>query len=267
MDRGLAYLLLNALIPLLLLEAGRRLPARLPRGWPVFGAAGLALLFLEAALVHRPALEYALFPWIDYPYFQGWGAWGAFLVFGMGIGLIAGRNRRALTLFALFLVGVRLYYWWAVLFGLDLDFKEEGFWRGICLQSTEYTCTPAACATLLARIGVPATEKELARLSLTGNASGTMPLKAARGLRLKLDPARYAVRLEEPGPAGLDATPRPFVASVMLAFMLSHSVVVLDATTAEVLVADPGQGGMRLSREVFLGMWRGDALYVERTGP
>lgn len=262
-DRGVLYLILNALVPLLLLEAGRRTPRRFPRGWKAAGVAALAVVFLEAFLIHRPALEFALFPWTDYPYFQGWGVWGGFFVFGMGIGLTAGRNRRALAFFALFLVAVRLHYWWGIHFGLDLDFREEGFWHGICLQSTEYTCTPAACATLLSLHGVPATEKGMARLCLTGSASGTMPLKAARGLRLATDPARFRVRVEQPFAAGLDATPRPFVASILLDFMLPHSVVVLDASSTEVRVADPGQGAMRLSREVFLAKWRGDAIFLE----
>jgi ABC-type bacteriocin/lantibiotic exporter with double-glycine peptidase domain len=58
-------------------------------------------------------------------------------------------------------------------------------WRaGVCRQTSPASCGPAAAATLLAANGIPATEKELARLCLT-TGDGTSARAIYRGLLLK----------------------------------------------------------------------------------
>src|SRR6185436_6934626 len=57
--------------------------------------------------------------------------------------------------------------------------------EGVCLQSTDYTCGPAASVTALRRLGLPAEEGELAVLAHTSNATGTPPDMLWNTLRSK----------------------------------------------------------------------------------
>jgi hypothetical protein len=47
--------------------------------------------------------------------------------------------------------------------------------NGICRQTTDYTCGPAAAVTALGKLGLRATEGELAVLSYSSPVTGTLP--------------------------------------------------------------------------------------------
>ena len=67
-------------------------------------------------------------------------------------------------------------------------------WKdNVCLQSTGFTCTPAAAATLLKVHGVDTSESEMAAACATTR-SGTHVLGLARGLASKLPEGKFAVR-------------------------------------------------------------------------
>jgi len=60
-------------------------------------------------------------------------------------------------------------------------------WKdGVCLQTSQASCGPAAAATLLAHHGIGATEQEMARLCLTEE-SGTLFGGLCRGIRVKTE--------------------------------------------------------------------------------
>ena len=68
---------------------------------------------------------------------------------------------------------------------------KAAMWHGdVCQQTTLSTCVPAACATLLAKVGIPATEQELARLCFTAE-SGSSSLAAYRALKIKTSATPY----------------------------------------------------------------------------
>ena len=69
---------------------------------------------------------------------------------------------------------------------------------GTCLQTTDYTCSPACAATLLKKYGIAATEQEMAELCLTRR--GTSWQGLYRGLKLKTAGTDWDV-------AGLPAAP------------------------------------------------------------
>lgn len=260
--QALAYFLLNLIIPLVLVRAGWSLSVRGGRLWIAVGLLGLLLPFSEALLLRRPELEHLIFPWTEYPWFRGWGSWGGFLVFGSGLHRAPSRNRVALGVFIAFLLLLRMSMWWQQLLGLDLAFDELGMYQGICWQSTTYTCTPAACATLLSRIGIAAGEKEMARLCLTGSLRGTDELRAARGLKLKLG-SDWRVRVLRPSREELAAC-SPCLVNILLAPMLYHTVVLLEVASGEVLLADPSRGKQGLPWGEFARSWSGTAVCLER---
>jgi len=64
---------------------------------------------------------------------------------------------------------------------------------GDCVQTTDYTCTPASAATLLRAHGIAATEQEMAELCLTRK--GTSWLGLYRGLKLKTQGTSWDVEM------------------------------------------------------------------------
>jgi predicted double-glycine peptidase len=137
--------------------------------------------------------------------------------------------------------------------------------EGVCLQSTHYTCGPAAAVTGLRRLGLAGDEGEIARLAGTSSSMGTPPDILAAALRL-----RYASE-------GLLANDRPFhhvselrglgptLAVVKFTYFLDHYVTVLEVTDNEVVVGDPMSGLSTLSHEEFRAKWRFLGVVLNRS--
>jgi len=84
---------------------------------------------------------------------------------------------------------------------------------GICLQTTQHTCTAASAATLLRLHGIDATEAEMAELCLTRE--GTTWMGLYRGLKRKTRGTRWDVEVIECGAAEIPRTPtEPMILSV-----------------------------------------------------
>jgi predicted double-glycine peptidase len=135
---------------------------------------------------------------------------------------------------------------------------------GVCRQSTDYTCGPAAAVTALRLLDLDGTEGDLAILARTSNAMGTPPDLLARALR-----QRYAAD-------GLEVEYRPFqsvadldqpgytLALVKFSFLMDHYVVVVEVSEDTVTVADPLTGLATLSHEDFARIWRRVGIVLSR---
>jgi len=90
-------------------------------------------------------------------------------------------------------------------------------WKdGVCLQTSRASCAPAAAATLLAHHGIGATEREMARLCLTGQ-SGTLFHGLCRGLRVKTEGTPFLATIGTESAEDLRAGAQlPALVSVML---------------------------------------------------
>src|SRR5258705_3404955 len=135
---------------------------------------------------------------------------------------------------------------------------------GVCRQSTEYTCGPAAAVTALRQLGFAAEEGELAILAHTSTAIGTPPdlLAAALQKRYEAEGLHCAYRhfrsVEELKDAGL------VLAVTKFALFVDHYVTVLEVTGTEVTVADPFYGKKGDSREEFSEAWRRCGINLKR---
>jgi ABC-type bacteriocin/lantibiotic exporter with double-glycine peptidase domain len=136
--------------------------------------------------------------------------------------------------------------------------------EGVCLQSTDYTCGPAAAVTVLRQMGLPAEEGEIAILSQTSSTTGTPPELLAGALQekygrdgLSVD-YRFFKNLEELQQAGLT------LAVVKYSFLVDHYVAVLKVTDAAVIVGDPLNGLETLSRKEFLNRWRYCGVVIQK---
>ncbi len=136
--------------------------------------------------------------------------------------------------------------------------------QGICFQSTDYTCGPAAAVTALNQFGINADEGRLAILSHSSPVIGTLPQCLADALT-----QRYADK-------GLDCSFQLFDsidqlrdADVTLVvvkdhFLADHCIAVLDVGDDNVVVADPVLGRCVISREKFAHKWRFSGIAIKR---
>lgn len=135
---------------------------------------------------------------------------------------------------------------------------------GICRQSTDYDCGPAAAVTALRKLGLPAEEGKIAILTHTTSTTGTEPSVLAAELQ-----KRY-------GKDGLTAEFRAFtnvaelkdagltLAVVKFNFLVDHFVTVLEVTKQEVVVGDPLNGKVTLSWAEFEDKWRFIGVVLRR---
>ncbi len=116
---------------------------------------------------------------------------------------------------------------------------------GVCLQTSESSCGPACVATLLRKLGKPATEKEIAQESFTCR-SGTENWYLARTLR------RHGVNVEfvfvpsQPWPI-------PSIAGVRLTSLgnSGHFITVLGREGDNYIIGDPLEGRLVLSKSAL----------------
>lgn len=136
--------------------------------------------------------------------------------------------------------------------------------NGICRQTTDYTCGPAAAVTALGRLGLAAEEGELAVLSYSSPMTGTLPdclysaLKnrySAEGLRCQY---RCFDSLDELRDAGVT------LAVVREAFLMDHCLTVLDVSDDAVTVADPATGTRLMPHRQFEKIWRFSGIVLKR---
>jgi hypothetical protein len=136
--------------------------------------------------------------------------------------------------------------------------------NGICFQTTDYTCGPAAAVTALRKLGFPAEEGEIAVLSHSNPVCGTLSY------------CLYAALCDRYGAHGLKCQYRRFdhlgqlrdagitLATVKSAFLSDHCVVVLAVSNRLVTVADPVLGRRLLSHEQFEKIWRFSGIVLAR---
>jgi ABC-type bacteriocin/lantibiotic exporter with double-glycine peptidase domain len=136
---------------------------------------------------------------------------------------------------------------------------------GICRQSNEYCCGPAAAVTALRRLGLPDEEGQLAILARTSSATGTPPDMLGKALQNHYRKEglvcefRLFNDISELRGAGLT------LAVIHLSFLVDHYVVVLKVTDESVIIADPLSGMRTLSHQEFASHWRSIGITLRRS--
>jgi predicted double-glycine peptidase len=137
---------------------------------------------------------------------------------------------------------------------------------GICRQSNDYNCGPAAAVTALRKLGFSAEEGELAIEAHTSSATGTPPDILARTLQLRYgnlglsSEFRVFHNLAELKAAGLT------LAVIKYNFWVDHYVTILEVRDAEILVGDPFHGLRTFTRDEFEKKWRFVGVVLKRNG-
>jgi predicted double-glycine peptidase len=136
--------------------------------------------------------------------------------------------------------------------------------NGICRQTTDYTCGPAAAVTALGRLGLAAEEGELAVLSYTSPMTGTLPtcLSAAIESRYSADGLTCRYRrfdsIDQLRDAGVT------LAMVKDTFLVDHCLTILDVSQDAITVADPAIGTRLMPLGQFERIWRFAGIVLER---
>jgi len=136
--------------------------------------------------------------------------------------------------------------------------------EGVCFQTTDYTCAPAAAVTVLKKLGFSAHEGQIAIIAHTNPVAGTLPeclndalkkLYGPKGLRCDY---RYFDSIEQLKNAGLT------LAAVKAQFLSDHCVAVIDVSENTVTIADPVWGKTLLSHDQFRKIWRFSGIVLNR---
>jgi predicted double-glycine peptidase len=152
----------------------------------------------------------------------------------------------------------------------------------LCQQTTNYTCSAAASATLLDSLGISASESEMARLCLTRD--GTTWLGMYHGLKIKMRGTPYEPTFFEGSLEDLDASSRDHpvllccqlteeTASLFPDYVrddgwipgVAHTVVYLGSHSEFAVIGDPSQRDIEYwSRETLQHLWTGMGIRVVR---
>ena len=135
---------------------------------------------------------------------------------------------------------------------------------GICFQTTDYTCAPAAAVTALKKLGLSAHEGQIAITAHTNPIAGTLPeclnsaLKKLYGQKGLQCDYRYFDSIEQLKNAGLT------LAAVKAQFLSDHCVAVINVSDKTVTIADPVWGKTLLSHDQFRKIWRFSGIVLNR---
>ena len=134
----------------------------------------------------------------------------------------------------------------------------------VCIQSTHYTCGAACGVTALRRFGIEAEEGELAIESYTSRMAGTGCNLLGEAIEklyvnqgISCEHVRFRTIDELEGQC-------PVIVTVKFALFVDHFVTVLEVADDYVMIGDPLQGRIKLSRKDFSEKWRNEGVVIRK---
>ena len=262
---ALLALVLLAAIAALDFRAARSL-AQNPRR--AFAVALAALVFVLAYL-YFTLFNHLLanVPWDDFIYFERLPAHAAILLIIALCWYLPGRISRGTIIFLLLLGGG--YGFLEVggplllpLYAGSLSDRVERLPNGEIemIQSTGWSCGPAALAWALQTKGLPATERQLAGLAASTPFHGTVDAGLVRAChKLGMSAVmRRPISFEQ-----LEKLPVPCLVTWHLSGAVMHEIAVLRVGPDKVEVGDPMLGQVDYTRAEFERKWLRDALVMQ----
>jgi predicted double-glycine peptidase len=136
--------------------------------------------------------------------------------------------------------------------------------NGICRQTTDYTCGPAAAVTALGKLGLRADEGELAVLSYSSPMTGTLPACLSSALQDRYSAEGLSCRYRRFDSIAQLKNAGITLALVREAFMMDHCLAVLEVSDDAITVADPVTGTRMMPYEQFEKIWRFCGIVLQR---
>jgi len=222
----------------------------------------LVFPFINVYLARDPSLQWNMPPWLQLHWAAlSWGIVSALLAYVFGfcsiVGLTTGhRWRWGLVYFGVAVLAViQVYAGWSSRPNLPPLGETRISSDGVILQTTPYTCVPAAGANIAAMLGVHTTERELVELFHTTR-DGTFPAQVLRGLKeLGISGRKVTAG------SGLRAIHPP---AMLFIFGDTHAVVYAGMTGGLAEIWNPSVGKALVPEWRLAQMWEGHALEFER---
>jgi len=136
--------------------------------------------------------------------------------------------------------------------------------NGICRQTTDYTCGPAAAVTALGKLGLRADEGELAVLSYSSPVTGTLPACLSSALQDRYRAEGLSCRYRRFDSIAQLKNAGITLAMVREAFLMDHCLAVLEISDDAVTVADPVTGTRLMPYGQFEKIWRFSGIVLQR---
>ena len=232
------------------------------------GLAGIAWMLGWAWLVHHPDVAVQFLSVEVLSRVEGFGGVPAFMLM---LGVLWSRTLRSRQ---------RMLVVWAAVFG-GIYFVNGGLWLiqdtptavlghaapgnagALVLQSQDYSCVPASCATALNLLGRPSSEAQMARLTDTRPGTGATTLRALRGLNARLAQTPLRARLLVGSFEQIRVVDLPALTPLQYESTRRHMVVILDWTADGVWLMDPMAGLYEISIEDFRTLFVGQVIVFE----
>jgi predicted double-glycine peptidase len=127
---------------------------------------------------------------------------------------------------------------------------------GVCRQSTDYTCGPAAAVTAMRALGVNVDEGEIAVLAHTSRSTGTEPDVLAEALQSRYAAQNLCCTYRSFHSAADLPADRPTIALINYKFLVDHYITVLKVGKNQLTIGDPLSGITQESFDEFERDWR-----------
>jgi predicted double-glycine peptidase len=236
----------------------------------LFIGAALSLIPIMAKMTFSifPMLEARIMPIDVYAAIQNefWLPF-AVLFFAIASHLVPSRNRKAVLIIVIMLVLVVAQQSSWHLRKPDMYEYKGTIVDGVCRQTSYETCGAASMVTLLNSIGIPTTEGEMAKLSMTAPGRGLSIHQAAYGLKRKLGQLGRSeqVAIEVPELMDLHNLPKPLRAGIRFSLRTNHMICVLETTKDALVVGDPISSGRKTwSWRQFDEVWSGIVIICHK---
>ena len=217
-------------------------------------------------LKHHPAVAVNAIPPRILYYIEGTGAVPAFMLI-VGMAYTRSKLPRQKRVAALAL-GLGIIYFlqggmWMVQTTPPQSFAGTSE-QAIVMQSQEYSCVPASCATALNLLGLPTNESEMAELTRTHPGTGATLIRALEALRVKVAGNDMRVNLYAPTYSQLRGLPMPALTPLQFESRRQHMVVLLGVDKNGVRMADPQAGAVYMDRDEFERVYTQQVIVFER---
>lgn len=232
--------------------------------WLGFG--GLLLIYWTF-LKRHPAIAVNAIPLKILYYIEGTASVPAFMLI---VGIAYARSRlprqRRVSIMAMLLGGIYFIHGGIWMLQPTPRSSMAASIGPVVLQTEDFTCVPAACATALNTLdlGLTATESEMARLTHARPGSGATLIRAADALRRKLKDTAVDVHILEMDYESLCTLDPPILTPLQLELSSLHMVVLLAANDLGVVLADPMRGPIEVDRSEFEKFYTGQIIAFER---
>ena len=250
---------------------------RNPRILKLLALLAVVWLLIDVSMLRESTILMRLIPWADMITLGSFAPIAAFVLAAVMLRLSSGRLAYRGS-FAAILIGSCLFYSYGVLFRPKPPLHSRWL-NGVCLQSSNASCSAAAAATLLALYGIPTTEAEMAELCFTGD-DGTSMQGVYRGLKLKTAGTPWKVEPFSGDLHTLRSAEAAFLSVGLGRWQKAdprysrvwgwapgtmHSVVFLGfAEGGKVNVADPDVGREQWFEQGLIDLWKGEGFRLVR---